>query len=503
MFVKNLKQIIMDSNTKTNKRIKIIILLLIGLFFLYFSNGKYYFSLASWLFPIFILQISRNEKKIYSALIIPILAGIVSQFSFWYIFDNPKSVMFYIPFFMGFFTGLLFFIDRLMFPRIKGFMATLIFPLAYTAFDFLSNLYNPFGTTGILGYSQLEFLSFSQLASITGMWGITFMIAWFGSVASWFIDNYRNTKATKKGVLIYLSIFLSVLVYGSLRLAMPLENGAVKVSGMHVIKKSEFGDVIRTLHRKDTLGFKKKNDEILKELITKTTLEANAGSKIIMWSEGSFVILKNDEELLVSKLKETAKQNNIYLFATPVILNTNIGAKPENKTLLFSPSGNLVSTHYKFGGNFLEGTVEGNKIIKTNNTPYGNLSNIICWDADFPSTIKQIGKEKTDILFIPSSDWFEVSPIHTTPAVYRSIENGCSMVRQTQDGLSNMTDPRGKTITEMHHFNTTSWTMTGHVPTKRIWALYPIIGDLFGWLSFIGLLFFIIKPFIKKKEMDE
>jgi apolipoprotein N-acyltransferase len=491
----------METSTKKSKHVKTTILLLVGLFFLYFSNGKYYFALASWLFPIFILQVSRNEKKIYSALIIPLLIGIVSQFSFWYIFDNPKSVMFYIPFFVGLFTGFLFFIDRLMYPKIKGFMATLVFPLAYTAFDFLSNLYNPFGTTGILGYSQLEFLSFSQLASITGMWGITFMIAWFGSIITWFIDNYKNTQTTKKGVVIYLSIFLSVLVYGNLRLTIPLENGTVKVSGIHTHNKSETSNVFRALYRKDTLGFKEMNAEIIKNSINQTELEAKAGSKIIMWSEGSFVILKKDEDSIINTFKAIAKQNDIYLIITPFVFNN--GSKPENKTLLFSPNGSLVSTHYKFGGNFLEGTVEGNKIIKTNKTAYGNLSSIICWDADFPSTIKQVGEEKTDILFIPSSDWFEVSPIHTTPAVYRGIENGCSMVRQTQDGLSIMTDPRGKTITEMNHFNTTSWTMTGHVPTKRIWALYPIIGDLFGWLSFIGLLFFIIKPFVGNSTMKK
>lgn len=486
----------MDLNIKKLTQIKTLMLLLLGLFFLYFSNGKYYFALASWLFPLFILQVSRNENKVYSTFIIPLLMGIVSQFSFWYIFDNPQSIMFYIPFFVGLLSGYLFFIDRLIYPKIDGFMATLIFPLAFTAFDFLSNLYNPFGTTGILGYSQLEFLSFSQLASLTGMWGITFMIAWFGSVMSWFIDNYKNVKPTQKGVVIYLSVFISVLVYGSLRLIIPLENGTVQVSGIHTHDKKGTNNVFRALYGGDTVRFKQLNQRIIKNAVAQSTLEAKAGSKIIMWSEGSFAMLKNEEDSIIATFKGIAKQNDIYLYVTPVVFNKD--SRPENKTLLFSPKGKLISSYYKFGGNFLEGTVEGDKIIKTNRTPFGNLSNIICWDGDFPSVITQVGKEKTDILFIPASDWFEVSPIHTTPAVYRSIENGCSMVRQTQNGLSIMTDPRGKTITEMDHFNASSWTMTGQVPTKRIWALYPIIGDLFGWLSFIGLLFFIGKVALRK-----
>ncbi|WP_310555649.1 hypothetical protein [Flavobacterium sp.] len=165
-----------------NKLLKNIVLLLIGSFFIFFSNGKYNFALAAWIFPIFILQVSRNEKKMYSFLVIPLLFGLAFLFSFWYTFNNPTSILFYIPSILGFFMGFLFFIDTLIYPKIKGFIATLTLPILFTSFDFLSNLFNPLGTMGILGYSQYEFLSFSQLASITGMWGLTFMITWFGSV---------------------------------------------------------------------------------------------------------------------------------------------------------------------------------------------------------------------------------------------------------------------------------------------------------------------------------
>ena len=491
----------MDLKAKSNKRIRTIVLLLIGLFFLYFSNGKYYFALASWLFPVFTLQVSRHEKKIFAGLIIPVLFGIVSQFSYWYIFENPKSFMFYIPFFVGLLTGFLFYVDRLIYSKINGFKATLIFPLAFTAFEFLSNLFNPFGTTGLLGYSQLEFLSFSQLASITGMWGITFMIAWFGSVVAWFIDNFKKTTTVKKGVFVYLSILIAILIYGNLRLTMPLENGTVKVSGIHTHDKNDMNALLRSWYRADTIAFKKLNNEVITKSIIQTRLQANAGSKIIIWSEGSFAMLKQDEDSIINTFKAISRQNEIYLFITPFVFNK--GSRAENKTLVFSPTGNVVSTHYKFGGNFLEGTVKGNQIIKTLSTEYGNLSHVICWDGDFPSTLKQVGKEQTDMLFIPASDWLQISPMHTTPAIYRAIENGCSMVRQTQDGLSVMTDPRGKIITAMDHFNATSWTMTGHVPNKKIWSLYPIIGDLFGWLSFVGLLFFIVWPIASNKKIRQ
>lgn len=167
---------------------------------------------------------------------------------------------------------------------------------------------------------------------------------------------------------------------------------------------------------------------------------------------------------------------------------------------MFSPNGDLVASHYKYGGNFLEETVEGNKIIKTTKTAFGNLTGIVCWDGDFPSIVKQVGKENTDILFIPASDWEAINPLHSIIGAFRGIENGCSVVRQTRNGLSFMNDPRGKTITQMDHYQTNSWTMTGQVPNKKIWSLYPLIGDLFGWLSIIGLLFFLIKTLAHRKN---
>lgn len=65
-----------------------------------------------------------------------------------------------------------------------------------------------------------------------------------------------------------------------------------------------------------------------------------------------------------------------------------------------------------------------------------------------------------------------------------------------------MTDPRGKVISQMDHFRNTSWVTVGQVPNKKWFSLYPVIGDLFGWLSFLGLLYFVFKTWTRKKEAD-
>jgi apolipoprotein N-acyltransferase len=502
-----------------NKTIKNIVLLLIGAFFIYFSNGRFSFALAAWLFPIFFLQVSRTEKSIFSYLYIPLIVGTCLQLAFWkFTYDNTSSILFFLPFILGLPMGLLFFLDKILYSKSRGFTATLIFPLLYTSFDFLLNLFNPFGTLGVLGYSQYDFLAFSQLASITGMWGLTFMITWFGSVSCWVLENDLLKEKIKQGVLIYTSILLLVLVYGSIRLNMPLNNSTIKVAGIHCQdKRIEGARMNEFLEKSDTINFRILSDTLINRLIKETIKQSNAGAKVVVWSEISSKILKSKEDSLMDVFKNLARQERIYLLATPYVIATNSSlrfsqndteksdnsnTKSENKTLIFSPNGDLVMTHYKYGGNFMEGTVQGDKIIKAIDTEYGKLSAIICWDGDFPSIVRQVGKLQADILFIPASDWEEIDPAHAIVTIFRGIENGCSVVRQTRNGLSVMTDPRGKIISQMDHFKTTSWVTVGQVPNKKWFTLYPVIGDLFGWLSFLGLLYFILKSLTKKKKAD-
>ena len=488
-----------------SQKTKNIVLLIVGAFFLYFSNGRFSFALAAWLYPVFILQVSRTGKAVFAYLIIPVTVALCCQLSFWrFTYDNPSHFLFYLPFILGLPMGSIFFFDRILYFKIKGFAATLVFPLLYTSFDFLLNLLNPFGTLGILGYSQFGFLSFSQLASITGMWGLTFMITWFGSIIYWMLQNFSDKKMLTHGVAIYFSILIAILAYGVIRLNMPLAIGSVKIAGIHCQDKRLEGiKMNECIEKRDEAGFRKVSDRIIQDLIKETIQQSNAGASIVVWSEISSKILKQDEDSLVTVFKNLAKQQKIYLLTAPYIIFSNSVSesvtKPENKVLLFSPEGNLVLTHYKYGGNFMEGTVQGDKSIKAIRTSYGKLATIICWDGDFPSIVKQVGKLKTDILLVPASDWEEIDPAHAIVTVYRGIENGCSVVRQTRNGLSLMTDPRGKIISEMDHFKNSLWVNVGQIPTKGLFTLYPIIGDLFGWLSLIGLLFFIIKATSNKK----
>jgi apolipoprotein N-acyltransferase len=57
--------------------------------------------------------------------------------------------------------------------------AVFVFPGVWVAFEYLNSFFSPHGTFGNLAYTQMSALPVLQLAAVTGMWGISFLLFLF------------------------------------------------------------------------------------------------------------------------------------------------------------------------------------------------------------------------------------------------------------------------------------------------------------------------------------
>ncbi len=71
-------------------------------------------------------------------------------------------------------------------------------------------------------------------------------------------------------------------------------------------------------------------------------------------------------------------------------------------------------------------------------------------------------------------------------AVFRAIENGASILRQADKGLSLAADPYGRVQAASSHFEDADWLLTAAVAGQGVPTLYARIGDAFAWLCVIG-----------------
>lgn len=475
-----------------------------GLLFLIFSNGRYAVAFAPWAAYTLLLYFSRKMKPWTGFAALSLGVGVCTQLSFWaFSSRNPHTVLFYLPFFLGILLAVPFLADRLLRGYFNGVVKTLVFPAAYTAVEFLYVSLCPLGSTGTLAYSQTEFTTLIQIASVTGIYGITFLITWFASTAAETAENIRfgAVKTAGRQAAAFCAVFLVVLGFGGIRLLIPDSSETVQVSGIHLydLRAKDVQSTWDAVQQKPG-DFKAMSDKILSDLISSTEKEAQAGSKIVVWSEISPLLLYQDENLCINEIKDTARNNQVMIVACPYILSENLSGKDTNELLIVDSGGNIVMQHTKFGGAAFDNIVEGDQKLKAVKTDYGTLSGVICWDADFPPVMRQEGRLGTDILLTPAADWKEIDPIHSAPAYFRGIENGMAVLRETADGLSFASDAKGRYLAKTDHYAGGTWTTVAQIPIKGCFTLYPVIGDTFAVCDVILLLSFIVLGLLKKTK---
>ena len=454
-----------------------------------FSTGQWSIPLVAWLQPIFFIRFMRTQKAFKGFILVWLATFVTGAIAWW----NILGYMMPIPFFLVTIAintlvigGGAYLADRLLAPRLGGFAATLIFPLGVTALDFLSMTTSPLGSCGAQAYTQYGSLTFMQLLSLTGMWGITFLVNWFATVVNYAWERSFSWPEIRRGLAIFAGVMLVVMAYGSVRLAfLQPQAGTVRVAGLTAVDfRAEQSELFQTMNR-DWQAFRQLAAARYDPYFDQTIREAQAGAQIVLWPEGAIPVATEDEAALIARGQEVAAQEGVYL-AMPLFTVFQDERPFENKLIVVDPAGEIVLEHYKYGGSSLEGFLPGDGVLRTVETPYGTLSGIICWDTDFPTVVSQAGRNGTDILLSPSLDIRSIDPMHAQMAVFRAIENGVSVVRQSDNALSIVADPYGRTLAAVDHFTSSEWVMVAQVPTKGVFTLYSVIGDLFGWLAVVG-----------------
>ncbi|MBT8220122.1 MAG: hypothetical protein KJP00_09865 [Bacteroidia bacterium] len=454
-----------------------------------FLSPKWTIAIAAWIYFTVLLRFFRDTSWKGYLISIPVLtiSTYIAQVDVLPL--DPVTMLIFLVVVTTF--GILpFLIDRLIYRIIPGWFSTLIFPTFFTLFNYIIDM-GPQGTWGNVAYSQYEFLSLMQISSITGIYGINFLIYWFASSANYFYERRSTAERTHFAIWAMPVVLLLSVGYGMTKLMdNQIEENVVTMSTITMdnlsISKSMYkcafdedieipkyvsqSDPVVLELQKGMIAFmgdheNSKYDDVYTQMdkhflnyIRATEEVAKQGAKIVTWSEGAIVNVKSRDKEFESLASELADKLDIYLFyPTAVFHPEKVGAEDrfiENKVLTFDPEGQLVNTYFKnipiFG---VEPSFPGDGNIPVIETPYGNLSPIICYDADHPQLIQQVSNQPTDMLVVPTGDWKAISPYHTYMAAVRCIENGVSMLKSTSNGLSAVIDDKGRIQASYDYFD--------------------------------------------------
>jgi apolipoprotein N-acyltransferase len=472
-----------------------------------FASGRWVIPLTAWLAPLFLLRFVRTQRPVPGLLLAWLVRSAAAAMVSRGTILIPGVGYYAIILIVILVTTLPYLADRLLVPRLPGFVATLVFPLAFTSLEYLSS-FGPNGTLLSVAYTQYGDLPLLQVLSVTGIWGITFLITWFAAVANWAWQRGFAWPQVARGTLLYAGVLTAVLLGGGARLAFyPPQATAVRIAGLSASQAAvtAFNQQLPQptlsllLSGKATLADRATARAAFtaldNDLLASSQQEAQAGAKIVVWPEASpksAAVLQEDEPALIQRAGALAQQEHIYLDMGLGVFLSGTGKGPflKDEAVLLDPTGRPVWTYEKshlvpFGEQNL--VVHGDDRTPTADSPYGRLANVICFDLDYPSMIRQAGQRGADLMLAPSDDWRALDPSHAQHATFRAIENGFSLVRETNNGTSLAVDYQGRVISASDYFATGHQVMVAYVPTHGTRTIYATIGDLYAWLCMIGL----------------
>jgi len=468
-----------------------------------FGFGKWIVPLAAWLAPVFLLHFSRSAQPVAGFIWVWLVLLVALSIANREVMPLPGLAYFGVMALIAATMALPFLADRLLAPHISGLFSMLAFPLAWTALEFLGSRVNPFGSWGALGYTQHGNLALMQLASVTGIWGIGFLIAWFAAMMNWAWDRQFAWNTVQVGVLLYVAVWSVVMLAGGARLAFSTDTATVRIAGIGwpqgIIKESEYiraiaPDLADPDRRKIRQAFQRLHDYFFERSLR----EVQAGAKIIAWPEANLMVLKDDEAAFMARAQRFAHENGIFLLMGMGTLQPGAARPVENKAVLLSPAGETLFSYTKITavrGFEASVNIRGEGPLPVADTPYGRIVSPICFDLDFPPLLRQAGVSRADIMLVPASDYKDlgaVGRLHQRMAEFRAVENGVAMFRITRWGVSAAVDPYGRRLAIMDDTTSRDNVLVAQVPgSAGVRTIYSQMGDLFAWSCVAGLLIII------------
>jgi apolipoprotein N-acyltransferase len=251
--------------------------------------------------------------------------------------------------------------------------------------------------------------------------------------------------------------------------------------------------------------------EIDNDLLARTRQQAEAGCKIITWTEYNAHVWTDTETAFLEQARQLASEEKIYLAAQLVVLEPDVAKRPApeilcvNKSVMITPDGEIAYQYVKHNllvGWESERALRGPREIQTVDTPYGRLSSVICLDMEYPSFMRLAGKQGVDIVLSGAVDGTpstKGNPIHSTMASYRTIEQGFSLVRGGSYGANVVVDYQGRTLGTINHYSAQDRAVVAQVPIKGTKTLYSVLGDFLPLLCITNLILLATAPILLRR----
>ena len=342
---------------------------------------------------------------------------------------------------------------------------------------------------GTIAYSQYRHLPVIQIAELTGVHGVSFVIlAVNAALAGCLLLTWRRALA---GVAVAAALLAATLTFGSARLK---EAAPTRPTARVTIMQPSIEQPLKwePRHTRETLS-------IYFALTRQATAER---TEMVVWPETASPTILRQDPGLVASLRAVASELKVPLligsidvagnpprYRNTAFLLTDQGIVGRYDKIHLVPFGEFVPLSGVIG--FVRGWAEfiselepGTRsvVFQGPPAPYGV---VICYEGIFPDLVRTFVRDGARLMVNMTNDaWFGRTSgpeQHLSMYPFRAVEHRVAVVRAANTGVSAFIEPSGQIIRRLHLFQRGLLTETVTLRVGK--TLFTRLGDWPGLLA--------------------
>ena len=407
-----------------------------------------------------------------------------------------------------------------------------LFPFAWVVFEWArSSGFSayPWCLTASAAY---RFLPLIQTASLTGIWGVSFIILLINTSMTEILVSESSEKI-RRFIPAYIAGLLTLILLLWGHSEIKRENSIINEKTVTLSLIQQNSDPRKTDYEESF--------EVLKNLTDSAVKEAD--TDLVVWSETAYVpnirrwgSMERDYNSLTSlthRFLEYQKKAGIYLvtgnddYEITTSENGDISRSEYNASVFFTSDGERAGTYrkiklvpfteyfpykkelpwlYDILINMDVNLWEPGKVRTVFRHPEFSFSTPICFEDIFPDYVRGFVERGCDIIINISNDYWSLTETegmqHFINSLFRAVENRRYVVRATASGLTGVIDRKGEIIQTAPFY--VQYYLNAEIPLEKTGktTLYTKFGDWFPLLSalvfFLSFIIILLKKLIKK-----
>jgi apolipoprotein N-acyltransferase len=363
-------------------------------------------------------------------------------------------------------------LSRALMLRGRPLTAIAAMPAAWVAIEYAVSVLSPNGAWWSLAYTQAGVLPVLQTVSLTGPWGITFLLLGVPAAAAALLTPWATGRLR---VAVAATLILALAVgHGAWRLRTPDGEGAEKVA------------LLATDHDGWLAVDSPQGRAMLGRYMARIPEVAARGARVVVMPEKVFIADDATLPALTAPLARLATEHKVDIIAGLILKRAGT---LRNAAIDIPADGSRPVEYFKhhlipgLESDFVAGDRQA--FVPGSGSRWAIA---ICFDLDLPGLVRDYRKNGATTTFAPAWDFDEDRWLHGRMAVTRGVESGLTVARAARDGDLVVSDAHGRIRAEAYSGDAPFVSVVAALPTRSADTVYTRFGDWFAWACALMLL---------------